>query len=108
MESTTINDELFDEKQSLKIIKTAISSSKRILMDDGILLICWGLAFSISNFWKYYESIVLTSRWFQNIMDVIQIGLGIAAISFTVYYLFFRKRKVTTYSAISTRFVWIG
>ncbi|NCB07602.1 MAG: hypothetical protein EOM73_05510 [Bacteroidia bacterium] len=26
----------------------------------------------------------------------------------TVWFLFLKKRKVTTYSAISTRFVWIG
>lgn len=108
MESTTINEELFDEKQSLQIIKATIATSKRTLMDDGILLIIWGVAFSISNFWKYYESVVLTAWWMRNFMNIFQIALGIGAITFTGYFIFFKKKKVTTFTAISTRFVWIG
>ena len=41
-------------------------------------------------------------------MDVLQIILGISVIGYTIYFFFFRKRQVTTYAALSTRFVWIG
>lgn len=89
-------------------MQTAIATSKRTLMNDGILLICWGLAFSIGNFWRYYKSVVLTVWWMRNFMKILQIALGTGAIAFTGYFIFFRKRKVTTFTAISTRFVWIG
>lgn len=99
---------IFDEKQSLKVIQSTIETSKRVLKDDGILLICWGIALSISNSWHYYESVVLTVWWMRNLMKVAQIVLGIGVIGITVYYIFFRKKKATTFTAISTRYVWIG
>ena len=44
----------------------------------------------------------------RNLMDIFQIVLGVAVIGYTIYLLFIKKRKVTTFAAISTRFVWIG
>ena len=108
MNTSIHNDLNIDEKQSLKIIKNAIVTSKRALMQDGILLILYGAALSIGNYWNYYKSAKLTAWWMRNLMDTLQIIAGIALIAFTVYFLFFRKRKVTSIAAISTRFVWIG
>ncbi len=108
METTIHNDLNIDEKQTLKIIKNAITTSKRALMQDGILLILYGAALSIGNYWNYYKSAKLTAWWMRNLMDTLQIIAGIALIVFTIYFLFFRKRKVTSIAAISTRFVWIG
>lgn len=108
METTIENDSSFDEKQSLKIMTTAIASSRKALMHDGILLIIWGAAMSTSNYWNYYKTAHLTAWWMRNIMDILQIGMGVAVIAFTFYFLFFRKRKVKTYAAVSTRYVWIG
>lgn len=108
METASTSELNFDEKQSLKIMRSAIASSKNVLMDDGLLLLLWGAAFSISNFWNYYESAVLIPWWMRNLMEILQIGMGIAIVAFTIYYIFFRKRKATTIAAISTRYVWIG
>jgi len=105
----TMESELtFDEKKSLQVMKAAIATARRTLLDDGILLMIWGVAFSVSNLWRFYESAVLTAWWMRNLMSVVHWGLGIGAIVLTVWFLFLRKRKVTTYTAISTRFVWIG
>ncbi len=105
----TMESELtFDEKKSLQVMKAALATAKRTLLDDGILLMIWGVAFSVSNLWRFYESAVLTAWWMRNLMSAVQWGLGIGAIVLTVWFLFLKKRKVTTYSAISTRFVWIG
>jgi hypothetical protein len=102
-------DELtFDEKQSLKVIKTAIASKKRAFRDDGLLLVLWGAALSISNFWNYYKNVNLTAWWMRNLMDLLQIITGVLVLGFTAYLFFFKKKKVTTYEAASTRFVWIG
>ena len=108
MSENTIEQELFIEKQTIETIKTAIATSKRTLMNDGVLLICWGLAFSMNFFWKYYESIELTSRLMRSFMNIFNIATGIGAIVLTINFIFFRKKRVKTYTAISTRFVWIG
>ena len=108
MELTEENDISIDEKKSLQVMKAAIATSKKALMDDGILLILWGSALSVSNFWNYYKGAFLTAWWMRNLMDLLQIIMGVAVIGFTVYVFFFRKRKVTTFAAISTRYVWIG
>jgi hypothetical protein len=108
MDTTEINDISFDEKKSLQVMKAAIASSKNALMDDGILLILWGAALCVSNIWNYYKNAFLTAWWMRNLMDVLQILIGVTVIGFTIYFIFFKKRKVTTFAAISTRFVWIG
>jgi len=98
----------FNEKQTLETIKAAIATSQNRLMDDGVLLLTWGLAFSISNFWRFYESAFLTVWWFRNLMSIMKWIMGIGAIALTAYYIFFRKNKVTSFTSISTRYVWIG
>ena len=108
MESTTVNDEAFNEIQTIETIKAAILTSKRKLMDDGVLLLTWGLAMSVSNFWNYYKAVNLTAWWMRNLMTAFQWVMGIVVILLTAYFIFFRKNKVTSLTAISTRFVWIG
>jgi len=98
----------FNEKKSLQIMKAAIASSKRTLMYDGLLLIIWGAGLATGNFYHWYKSAYLTARWMRNLMDMMQIVIGIGIIGYTVYFIFFQKRKVTTFEAISTRYVWIG
>jgi hypothetical protein len=77
-------------------------------MNDGILLIIWGIGLSVSNFWNFYKNAFLTAWWMRNLMDVLQIAMGISVIAITIYFFFFRKPRITTYAALSTRFVWIG
>ncbi len=108
MEPIVINDEPVDEKQLFQTLKTAIATSKRSLMDDGILLICWGLAFSIGFLWKYYQAEVLVPSRIRDLMMILHPVIGVLLIGFTIYFIFFRKNRVRTYTAISTRFVWIG
>lgn len=108
MESTTVNEETFSEIQSIETIKAAILTSKRKLMDDGVLLLTWGLAMSVSNFWNHYKAVNLTVWWMRNLMTVSQWVMAIGVISLTAYYIFFRKSRVTSFTAISTRYVWIG
>jgi len=103
-----MNQNDFDERKSLQIIKSAIETSKRTLKEDGILLILWGFVLSTANLWRYYESVVLTSWWMRELMKVYMILSGIAVIGITIYYIFFRKKKVRTFTSISVRYVWIG
>ena len=102
------NEVSFNEKKSLQIIKSAIETSKRTLKDDGLLLILWGFVLSTANYWRYYESVKLTSWWMRDLMKAYMILSGIAVIGITVYFIFFRKKKVRTFTSISVRYVWIG
>jgi len=92
----------------LKTLKTAVATSKRTLFDDGILLILWGGMFSIGFLLNYYKSTFLVVWWERNIIDTLHILGGVVVIGITLYFIFFRKKTVQTYTAISTRFVWIG
>ena len=105
---TQANQNDLDERKSLQIIKSAIETSKRTLKDDGFLLILWGFVMSTANLWRYYESVVLTLWWMRNLMKAYMILSGIAVIGITIYYIFFRKKKVRTFTSISVRYVWIG
>lgn len=107
MKSTTSIQEMSDNEM-LKTLKTAIATSKRSLYEDGILLILWGASFTIEFFLHYYKSSHLVVYWERNIIDILNIVAAIFLIGFTIYYLFFRKPKYRTYTAISTRFVWLG
>lgn len=102
------NQNDFDEMKSLQLIKSVIETSKRTLKEDGILLILWGFVLSTANLWRYYESVVLTSWWLRELMKVYMILSGIAVIGITIYYIFFRKKKVRTFTSISVRYVWVG
>ncbi len=108
MNSITAENSQFDEKQTLKTIQATLKTTKRILKDDGILLICWGVVFSIGNLWNYYNSVTLTAWWMRNLMDTLQILIGIGVVGLTIWFIFFRRKKATTFTAISTRYVWIG
>lgn len=108
MESTIENNDAFSEKQSLETIKSAIATSKRTFMQDGILLLIWGIGLSLSNFWNFYKSVKLTAWWFRNLMDFFQIAMGVGVIGVTIYFIFFRRKKVTSFAAISMRHVWVG
>jgi len=98
----------FSEKELLKTLKTAVDTSKRSLFDDGILLILWGGMFTIGFLLNYYKSNYLVVWWERNIIDTLHILGGIAIIGITLYFIFFRNKDLRTYTAISTRFVWIG
>lgn len=107
MESTGSANKM-SNSELLKTLKTAVATSKRNLYNDWILLVLWGASFTIGFFMLYYKSTHIVVWWERNILDTLNILAAIGLIGFTLYYLFFRKPKYRTYTAISTRYVWIG
>ena len=107
MNTNTIQEN-FNEKQMLTTLKEALASSRKTLMEDGILLICWGIVFSLGFAWNFYNAAVLVPSRIRDLMLILKPTIGVLLIAFTIYYVFFRKRKISSYTAISTRFVWIG
>lgn len=108
MEKSITTEKQFDEQELIQTLKTAIATSKRTLMKDGILLFCWGVLLSLGFFYKYLNSVVLIPSRIQDIMTICNPILSILLVVFTIYFIFFRKKGVQTNTAISTRFVWIG
>lgn len=101
-------EESFNEAQLLKTLRTAVDTSQRTLLNDGLLLILWGVSFTIGFLIQYIKAVRIVVWWERNILDTLNIVGAIALIGFTIYYLYFRKPKYRTYTAISTQFVWIG
>ncbi|WP_167619012.1 hypothetical protein [Maribellus sediminis] len=107
MESKATPREM-SESELLKTLKTAVATSRQTLYNDWILLVLWGTSFTIGYFLMYYKSTRIVVWWERNVIDTLNILAAILLIGFTVYYLYFRKQKYSTYTAISTRYVWIG
>ena len=108
MESQLNSEELFNEQQLIKTLKTAVASSKHTLFSDSILFILWGTASFLGFIYNYLNSTILIPSRTQDFMTVAKSTIGVALVIFTIYYVFFRNKRVHTYTAISTRFVWIG
>lgn len=108
MEESISNHDKLSNKQLLDTLKTAVATSKRSLYEDGILLILWGATLAVGFFLHYYRSTHLVVWRTRNVLDVLNILAAVLLIGFTIYYIFLRKPKQRTYTAISTRFVWVG
>jgi hypothetical protein len=104
----TATNETFSDTQIIETLKTSLRVTRKTLLNDGILLIVWGLVLGLANFWNYYNSIALTSWWMRNLFDVIKIVSGIGVLALTIYFIFFKNKKVRTKAAVSTQFVWFG
>lgn len=108
MRKTTYTEDDFNQNQILQTIQTAVATSRKTLLNDGILLILWGSALSLGFLWKYFQSVILVPSRIRDFMTILNPAIGVALTIFTIYFIFFRKKRVHTYTAFSTRFVWIG
>lgn len=107
MESLGTSIEM-SESELLKTLKKAVTTSRRTLYDEWILLVMWGVSFTLGYLMLYYRSTHLVVWWERNVMDTLNILAAVILIGFTLYYFYFRKTKYRTFTAISSQFVWIG
>lgn len=108
MKSNQLNPEVFDETQSLKVIREMIEVSKRKIRNDGILLIVWGYAASLPALIKYFKEILFLPNRLMFLLKFVDPVLPLLALLFTIYYTFTQGKKVTTYIGASLRYVWIS
>jgi hypothetical protein len=108
METKQQNFDSFDENQSLQVIKAMIQVSQKKLKNDGVLFILWGWAMFYNYIsWYVINNIVTTYQIYKG-FEYFGIGLGIFVFAFSIYYIFRKSKKVTTYIGISLRYVWIS
>ena len=108
METKQTNADSFDERQSLQVIKEMIQVSQKKLKTDGILLIIWGYAMSISYLCNYLNDILFLPHAIHKILKFTDPVLPLIALIYTIFYIVKQKKKVTTYIGISLRYVWIA
>ena len=108
METTKQNVNSFDENQSLQVIKEMIQVSQKKLKNDGVLFILWGwVIFYNYVSWYVINNIVMTYQTYKG-FEYFAKGLVVFAFAFSIYYIFRKNKKVTTYIGISLRYVWIS
>ena len=109
MEPTNSDSEIFDEKQSLQVIREMIQVSQKKLRSDGILLIVWGYAASLPTLIGYLKETLFLPNRVMFILKYVQApGLFLLALAFTIWYIYNGRKKVTTYIGASLRYVWIS
>jgi hypothetical protein len=108
MEANQLNPEIFDETQSLKVIREMIELSKKKIRNDGILLIVWGYAASLPALINYLKEILFLPNRLMFLLKFVDPVLPLLALFFTIYYILTQGKKVTTYIGASLRQVWIS
>ena len=108
MEPINSDSEIFDEKQSLQVIREMIQVSQKKLRSDGILLLVWGYAASLPSLIKYLKEILFLPNRVMFLLKFVDPVLPLLALAFTIYYIYNERKKVTTYIGASLRYVWIS
>jgi hypothetical protein len=98
----------FDENQSLQVIKQMIQVSQKKLKNDGILFIVWGWISFLTYMFEYIVMSVPHTYQVTALKGYISMVLGILGISYTIFYIYKKSRKVTTYIGVSLRYVWVS
>jgi hypothetical protein len=108
METEQPNSDLFDESQSIQVIKEMILVSQKKLKNDGILFVLWGWIMFYTYLTSYIQSKIVITFQIRNVLNWSRTLLGVFAIAFSVYYIWKQSKKVQTYIGISLRYIWIS
>lgn len=108
MKETNKKADQIDENQSLMIIKEMIQVSQKKIKNDGILFIVWGYVMLYNYLSSYILRNLVISFQVEDAFRYFGNGLGIAAFAYTIYYIYKKSRKTSTYISISLRYVWIS
>lgn len=108
METKQQDFDSFDENQSLQVIKEMIQVSQKKLKNDGVLFILWGWIIFYNYISWYVINNIVTTYQIKMGFEYFAKGLVVLAFAFSIYYIFKKNKKVTTYIGISLRYVWIS
>ena len=108
METKQQDFDSFDENQSLQVIKEMIQVSQKKLKNDGVLFILWGWTIFYNYISWYIINNIVTTYQIKMGFEYFAKGLVVLAFAFSIYYIFKKNKKVTTYIGISLRYVWIS
>jgi len=108
MEEKQTISESFDENQSIQVIKEMIMVSQKKLKNDGVLFILWGWIIFYNYISWYVINDIVTTYQIKMGFEYFAKGLVVFAFAFSIYYIYRKGKKVTSYIGISLRYVWIS
>jgi len=108
MDAKKTNFESLDENQSLKVSQEMVQIPQKKLGNDGILIIIWGYAMSISCSCHYLNEVLFLPNRIHYLLKFANPFLPIIALGFTIFYILRQKKKFITYFGLSLRYVWIA
>ncbi|MDP4291621.1 MAG: hypothetical protein Q8908_11120 [Bacteroidota bacterium] len=108
METNHLDTDTFDEDQSLQVIHEMIQVSRKRLKYDGVFFIIWGWVNFITFFLEYLSNVVVHTYQMTLIKRDINIILPVMGVILTVFYIYRKNRKTTTYIGRLLRYVWIS
>ncbi len=108
MNKQKLTSEVFNEEQSLMVIREMIQVSQKKIKNDGILMIVWGYAMSLMYFMSYIKDILFIPVKTNHILGYVSGFLPLAALLSTIYYVFLQRKKVRTYIGLSIRYIWVA
>jgi len=108
MTSNNKETDSIDEGRSIQLIREMIQVSQKKIKNDGILFIMWGWLMVYNYLSSYILRTVVTTYQVRRGFEYAGIILAILAFAFTIWYIFRKSRRVTTYIGISLRYVWIS
>jgi hypothetical protein len=108
METIQPKSELFDESQSIQIIREMIQVSQKKLKNDGILFIVWGWIMFTNYLIMFLVRKIVLTYTVSKLLNYIPSVLLLSALVFTIYYIYTQRKKVKTYIGVSLRYVWVS
>jgi hypothetical protein len=108
METKQQNADLFDENQSLQVIKEMIQVSQKKLKNDGILFILWGWVSFLTCSLEFVLQSVPHTYQMTLFKGYATIVLAVFGLGFSIFYIYRKDRKATTYIGTSLRYLWIS
>jgi len=98
----------FDEIGSLRVIQEMIRVSRRRLENNGILFIIWGWIMFISYIKDFVVNRIVTTVSLRSALAYVGSALMIIGILCTIYFVFIKKKKMTSHIDLSLRYVWLS
>ncbi|MBN1116161.1 MAG: hypothetical protein JXA77_03085 [Bacteroidales bacterium] len=108
METHKQNTNSFSEESSLNVILSMIDTTKRKLYDNGLLIILWGWMMSISYSWSFASRKFAIPLSMRQTFKSISIAISAAVLIYTLYVIFFSRKKVKTYISTSLKYIWFS
>ncbi|MFC2096738.1 hypothetical protein ACFLSI_00245 [Bacteroidota bacterium] len=107
-EGLKVQEKEFSEQDSILVIKEMIQVSRKRIENNGILFIIWGWTWFIVETKGFLLDLIGETDRLYWIFDNVGALLLTLAILFTVYYVFFKKKRIKSYISNSLKFVWFS
>ena len=101
-------DKVLDERHSLQIIKEMLHVSQKKIKQDGILFIAWGWFWCLGRLVDYYFWVTPLAPGIKRLKNILGIIIFLLILTFTIFYIYRQRKRVTTYIGTTLRYVWIS